>query len=184
STIIETFLGPCVALCVFDLVKRVGGICQFKVPGDNSTWPVDATDNNQAIFAIPNLLREFKKRGSRPENLVLKLVGGTSAGKEQRLGKVIVASGQENIKAAHELIASYNLKIVAESIGGQFGRQLRFFTETGEIQIKKIELNLLADKEKESSLCSEATQVEIGPDRQVHILKATTKIKVMIVDDS
>ena len=46
--------------------------------------------------------------------------------------------GRGNISKVREVLGSFNIKIIAEDVGGDYGRTVDFQLETGDIRIKSI----------------------------------------------
>lgn len=126
--VIETVVGSCVAVVVWDKARQVGGACHFFLPyADQGTM----AENNYGDFAIANLLRQFKAGGSKPADLVLKVVGGACY---QEKGSQLAVGGS-NAEAAESIITKMGLTITAKSVGGEQGKALRFNTQTGRLQV-------------------------------------------------
>lgn len=155
---ILTILGSCVAVCVYDIELKHGGMCHYYLP--KAYHSTDHTTNKYGLNAIPNLLKEFKKRGSKVQNLRAKVVGGGHVLDAVQESETDV--GKENIRIALELLHKFGIKIEGKKVGGFRGKKVRFFTESGLVQIKEIE------------------QTEKIPQPPPKI----NPIKVMVVDDS
>ncbi|MFW5887371.1 MAG: chemotaxis-specific protein-glutamate methyltransferase CheB [Bacteriovoracia bacterium] len=154
---ITTVLGSCIAVCLYDKRLSCGGVCHYYLPDTSNESDAANRPNKYGVQAIPNLLRKFKEHGSAPKDIVAKVVGGghVVSAIEENDNEV----GQLNIKIARELLKRYSIPIVAEDVGGLFGRKILFSTSSGEIKLKKIQ------------------QVE---SKKVH----HAKLKVLVVDDS
>lgn len=152
---IVTILGSCIAVCVYDVKEKFGGMCHYYLPRPSEEKDISDSDK-YGIFAIPNLLKFFKDNNSKKENLRAKVVGGGHVvdSIEKSNGKI----GADNIKMAKETLLALGIKIEAEAVGGEYGKKIRFYTTNGNVEMKKIQ------KSSESL---------VGK-----------KIKVMIVDDS
>lgn len=141
EVIVETLLGSCIAITIFDKVKMIGGMIHYLLPSPSSNQKVTRfTENNYADFAIPNLLKHFKHHQSNRTDLEVKMLGG-GAVIDVDLTKVANV-GESNIKKARELLRKYGLTITGEDVGGMLGRKLQFNTRSGVIRHKKIERSL------------------------------------------
>ncbi|MFO7842604.1 MAG: chemotaxis protein CheD [Bacteroidales bacterium] len=125
---INTILGSCVAVCLYDPVLRYGGMCHYMLPlwnGDGLASP------KYGNIAIEKLLDKMINFGSKKHNIKAKIFGG---------GEVIETKspqfniGQRNISLAKDILAETNIPIVSSSVGGKLGRKIIFFTDTGEVK--------------------------------------------------
>ncbi len=127
--ILSTVLGSCIAVCIYDQELKIGGMNHYLLPR-----PCEENCSLQyGIYAIPALIKEFKKRGSLPKNLVAKIIGGATS--PDSSSKVEV--GSENIRLAREILNQFGIPIMVEEVGGNIGRQVKFHTSTGELFFKK-----------------------------------------------
>lgn len=126
---VTTVLGSCIAVCLFDEKRGIGGINHYMLPFWNGRELASPKYGN---IAIESLVKKIEQLGSKRENLVAKVFGGAN----QLNHKMGV--GQRNIKIAEELLADLKIKVVAKSLGGHKGRKLNFNTSTGEVFMKYI----------------------------------------------
>ncbi|MDZ7672953.1 MAG: chemotaxis protein CheD [Halanaerobiales bacterium] len=123
-------LGSCIGLALYDKYSKISGLIHYMLPESNGK-------KNTAKYAdtgIPFLIDEMLKLGAKKRNLVAKLVGGAkmfSFGDENSVMNI----GQRNAKAAKKILKEEGIKILAEDTGDDFGRTMRFYTETGEIKV-------------------------------------------------
>jgi chemotaxis protein CheD len=126
--VVNTILGSCVAVCLFDSIKKIGGINHFMLPIWNGKG---LASPKYGDIAIEKLIEKLKSFGCNPKNFQAKVFGG---------GEVIdtkIATfniGQRNIHIAKDMLDEYKIPIVAESTGGKYGRKIVYFTGTGEVR--------------------------------------------------
>ncbi|MFP4023226.1 MAG: chemotaxis protein CheD [Thiohalospira sp.] len=130
---INTILGSCVAVCLYDPVLKYGGMCHYMLPlwnGDGLASP------KYGNIAIEKLVEKMINFGSKKFNLKAKIFGG---------GEVIETEnpkfnvGQRNIVFAKEMLAEENIPVVSSSVGGKLGRKIIFFTDTGEVKQRYVQ---------------------------------------------
>lgn len=125
---INTILGSCVAVCFWDPILRVGGMCHYMLPYWNGNGLASPKYGN---IAVEKLLEKMISFGSKKSNLVAKVFGG---------GEVIETKsqqfhiGERNIQFAWEQLKELNIQVVSSSVGGKNGRKIIFNTETGEVK--------------------------------------------------
>lgn len=129
---VNTILGSCVAVCIFDPILKIGGINHYML----SLW------NGQGLatpkygnIAIERLVERLIGLGAKPGYCKAKIFGGS---------EIIISRtnqfhvGKRNIIIAHQMLNSYEIPIVSSSTGGKLGRKISFFTHTGEVKQKYI----------------------------------------------
>ena len=125
---INTILGSCVAVCLYDNIYKVGGMAHFMLPLWNANGLASPKYGN---IAIDRLIEKLESHGSKKYNLKAKIFGG---------GEVIVTKstyfniGKRNIEVAQKILGEYNIPIISSSTGGKQGRKIVFNTFTGEVR--------------------------------------------------
>jgi len=130
AVLVTLGLGSCIGLALYDKYSKVSGLIHFMLPYSNGK-------KNTAKYAdtgIPFLIEEMVKIGAKKRNIVAKLVGGAKMfnfGQENSAMNI----GKRNYQAAKEILEIENIKILGEDIGQDFGRTMRFYTETGQVKV-------------------------------------------------
>ncbi|MFW6226917.1 MAG: chemotaxis protein CheD [Bacteroidota bacterium] len=130
--LVNTILGSCVAVCLYDPVNRTGGINHYMLPFWNGEGLASPKYGN---IAIERLVEKMLSLGSKKSNLIAKVFGG---------GEVIDTQisqfhiGERNIEIALRVLKELNIKIAGQSLGGKNGRKIQFNTETGAVMQKII----------------------------------------------
>ena len=124
---VDTILGSCVAVCLFDKVKNIGGINHYMLPLWNGSGLASPKFGN---IATEKLIEKMLKNGATKDNIVAKVFGGAN----QMDSTMNI--GQRNVDIAKEVLNQYNIKIIAENTGGNVGRKLRYDTATGQVMMK------------------------------------------------
>lgn len=125
--VIDTILGSCVAVCLFDQRLKIGGINHYMLPlwnGDGLSTPKYGNVANEVLF------ERMLSLGSQQKDLVAKVFGGAN-----QMGAAINV-GERNAAIAIEQLQRYKIPIKAESLGGAVGRKIRFNNRTGEVLMK------------------------------------------------
>ncbi len=130
--IINTILGSCVAVCMWDKVLKFGGINHYMLPFWNGQGLASPKYGN---IAIEKLIEKMIGLGSNKKNLIAKVFGGGEIIETQQN---IFNIGERNIKLAEEILFKENIPIKSLSVGGNMGRKIIFYTFTGEIRQKYI----------------------------------------------
>lgn len=130
--VVSTILGSCVAVCLWDERRAVGGINHYMLPLWNGHGLASPKYGNIAMDRLFDRMREL---GSRPSDLVAKVFGG---------GEVIEGGqrfriGPRNIEFALARLKELGVPVVAKSTGGQQGRRIEFETHTGVVRQRYIQ---------------------------------------------
>ncbi|MDD4190486.1 MAG: chemotaxis protein CheD [Mangrovibacterium sp.] len=124
---ILTVLGSCVAVCLFDVRGKRGGMNHYMLPFWNGEGLETPRYGN---VAIPKLIFEMLDGGSRKKDLTAKVFGGASVLSE---GGSVFQTGEKNIVVALRLLEEFGIPVVASSTGGSRGRRIWFNPSTGEV---------------------------------------------------
>lgn len=131
--LVNTILGSCVAVCLFDTFLRYGGINHYMLPLWNGQGLASPKYGN---IAIGKLLEKMLSTGSSQKNLIAKVFGGANV---IEINNAHFMIGERNISIAFDILDELQIKIVSQSVGGNLGRKIQFNTVTGEIRQKLIE---------------------------------------------
>jgi len=129
-------LGSCVGVTLYDSVSKVAGLLHIMLPSSKAI----RNNANPAKFAdtgINLLLEEVCKIGASKNRLVSKLAGGAqmfSFGNKNDIMKI----GERNIIASKEVLEELRIPIVAEDTGGNFGRTIELYADTGALLVRTI----------------------------------------------
>jgi chemotaxis protein CheD len=129
--VISTVLGSCIAVCLFDRKRNVGGMNHFQFPG---TRDQDRATARYGNVALPLLIRMVLDGGSKKKHLEAQIFGG--AHNREISPKDI---GRGNITIARKILAREGIRIVSEDVGGEKGRKIVFDTQANEIAVLKVD---------------------------------------------
>lgn len=130
---VTTVLGSCVAVCLWDEVRRFGGMTHFILPQEVGNGVSSPRFGNVAIRLV---LEALEGLGSRRGDLQAKLFGGAAihgAGSGQAL-----TLGARNVASARHALERAEIPVVAEDVGGTAGRKIRFDTGDGAVWVKRL----------------------------------------------
>lgn len=130
---INTILGSCIAVCLFDPVTRIGGINHFMLPLWNGQGLASPKYGN---IAIEKLIDKMLSLGCQKNNLKAKIFGGGEV-IETQIVKFNI--GVRNIEIARQILDEKKIPIISSSVGGKLGRKIEFLTATGEVRQKYVQ---------------------------------------------
>jgi len=127
---VTTILGSCVAVCLWDEAKGIGGVNHFLLPAGLPASP------RFGDVAVPLLIERLLELGACRSRLRAKVFGGASVldafrGEAEPLGA-------RNVEAAREQLRDAQIRVVGEDVGGFFGRKLLFEVPTGSAWVRAI----------------------------------------------
>lgn len=129
-------LGSCVGICLYDTVTKISGMVHIMLP--NSTQIKN--NSNIAKFAdtgIAKLLDDMQKMGANRSKIVSKIAGGSQMFSFNDTSD-IMRIGARNVAATKETLKELNIPIIAEDTGGNYGRTIELYSDTGILLIKTI----------------------------------------------
>jgi len=128
-------LGSCVAIAVHDSRARIGGLAHVLLPSES----MSRDRSNHAKFpgtAVPLLLEEMRKLGARGP-FTAKLAGGASMfGALLPIGGINM--GQRNVEASRRALVEAGVAIVAQDVGGGYGRSVFLHVADGHVVIRSL----------------------------------------------
>ncbi len=130
-TVINTVLGSCVSICIFDKKNKFGGMNHFLMPRQMNA---DGKTTKYGDVSIREMFRTFIEFGADRNYLVGQIIGGGYFRESKESRKI----SEENARVGRELLGMLGIKIVFEDTGGTFGRKITFYTDTNRVIVTKI----------------------------------------------
>lgn len=128
-------LGSCVVVALYDTKRRVGGLAHIMLP-ESISLNGNRSSYQCADTAIPALLKGLRRRGSRKDDIVAKMVGGAQMfSSYQGTDKGI---GAENIRKIKRILKEERIPLKGEDIGGHHGRSVEFHLDSGKFIVVAI----------------------------------------------
>ena len=125
SLFLNTVLGSCVAVALWDSRHAFGGMCHFMYPYQRA----NARNARYGDVALPYLVRLLQELGANQQDLLAHVVGG---GINRELGSTI---GDANARVAEELLVRQGIELITLDVGGNVGKKISFNTSTGELLV-------------------------------------------------
>ncbi|MDD5176221.1 MAG: chemotaxis protein CheD [Sterolibacterium sp.] len=129
---LETLLGSCVTVTLWQPRRQIGGMCHFLVPSRAKTKE-EVLDGHFADEAFALFDQAILKSGCRPEQFQAKLFGGGDMFPQARSSLNV---GENNIAVARQFLKQRGIPLLAEHAGGAGHRKLIFDLANGEVQIR------------------------------------------------
>ncbi|MDT8367259.1 MAG: chemotaxis protein CheD [bacterium] len=133
-TVIETILGSCVSVCLYDPVIKTGGMNHILLPGKADLEKFDDT-TRYGINAMEVLINSMMRLGSRRNNIFSKIFGGAHIIKSIDRH---MSPGPRNVRFVEEFLELEEIPIISRNTGGNNGRKILFHTHTGDVFLKTL----------------------------------------------
>lgn len=132
--VLTTVLGSCIAACVHDPVRRIGGMNHFLLPFiEHELHEKESQSTRYGVHAMELLVNEVMKAGGRRSDLEVKMFGG--AGLVSGGGD----SGRRNIDFARHYLETEGLRLVAADVGDTWPRRLEFHPRSGRARVRRLQ---------------------------------------------
>jgi|SRR5574337_153799 chemotaxis protein CheD len=133
---LKTFVGSCVAICLYDPEIKVAGMAHVMLPKNHSNKiPVDSNEIGKfADHAIEIILQKMISKGCNINKIKAKMAGGATIFVHESKDNLFNV-GPKNIKAIKSLLAEKKIHLVSEDTGSNSGRWVKFNVQTGEMTI-------------------------------------------------
>lgn len=132
DTAVSTLLGSCVAACIRDVRRGVGGLNHFLLPGESGCD--GARSARYGVHAMEVLINDILRRGSAKGDLEAKIFGGANvidtAAKE--------TVGDRNGRFVEEYLRSEGIRVAAKDLGGDRARRVFFFPASGRASVLRL----------------------------------------------
>jgi chemotaxis protein CheD len=124
DVVFTTILGSCVAACIRDPVRGIGGMNHFLLPG--SETGADQRDAERlGVHLMELLVNGLMRQGAQRDRLEAKVFGGA------RMMRGLSDIGRKNTDFALQFLKYEGIRTVSGDIGGERGRRLQFWPVTG-----------------------------------------------------
>ncbi|MCP4756287.1 MAG: chemotaxis protein CheD [Proteobacteria bacterium] len=134
SVVISTVLGSCVAVCLWDEKRRIGGMNHIVFPACRQGEALSTRFANVGTFVLYDLMKE---EGAVRRLLNARVFGGASgiASFRHIAG---LAVGHRNIEVVQAVLNKLDIPVVGKDIGGHTGRKIFFDVRTGKIRMSRL----------------------------------------------
>jgi chemotaxis protein CheD len=150
--LIMTTLGSCIAACIWDREKRVGGMNHFLLPDAGS----GADSGRYGSFAMELLIGELIKRGASRMTMEAKVFGGGAV----ISGMNSINVGERNTTFVLDYLRTERIAVVSKDVMDIYPRKVCFLPASGKAMVKRLaSANTEALAAQERSAASRATPV-------------------------
>jgi chemotaxis protein CheD len=126
-TRVQTILGSCVSVCLYDCHLCIGGMNHFMLPWWNGQG---MPSPKYGDVAIKRLIEKMYSLGCTNGNMVAKVFGGAD---QHAIGQGTYNIGARNVATAETILQQEQINVIAGSTGGTRGRKILFDTRTNKV---------------------------------------------------
>ena len=135
--LVMTTLGSCIAACLWDREKRVGGMNHFLLPdmGQSSAGADSGRDSGRyGSFAMDLLIGELVKRGATRSTLEAKVFGGGAV----ISGMNTINVGERNTAFVLDYLRTERITVVSKDVLDIYPRKVCFLPASGKAMVKRL----------------------------------------------
>lgn len=126
--VLVTVLGSCVAACIRDSKRGIGGMNHFMLAqSNNGGWGGVAQSTRFGNFAMEKLINELLKAGCSRSSLEIKVFGGGNVTDTRN------EIGTDNAEFVMRYLEAEGLRCAAQDLGGQWPRRIHYSPANGKV---------------------------------------------------
>ena len=133
--VLDTLLGSCVAVCLYDPVLCAGGMNHILLPDCR----VGERNPRYGVHAMELLINELMKLGGDRRRFIAKAFGGANVLRGMKMPHI----GDANATFVREFLATERIPLVAGRLGGNHAVHLYFQTNTGKATVHTVDGSIL-----------------------------------------
>jgi chemotaxis protein CheD len=133
EAVLTTVLGSCVACCLFDPVRRVGGMNHFLLPEPRIGTARDSADAERyGLLAMELLINDMLKHGARRADMRAHLYGGAN------MHSGMQEIGSNNAAFARKFLKDDGIALSHAHLGGVSARRVDFRAALGQARCRVV----------------------------------------------
>lgn len=133
--LVMTTLGSCIAACLWDREKRVGGMNHFLLPDGGGPEGDGSRDSGRyGSFAMDLLIGEMVKRGATRSTMEAKVFGGGAV----ISGMNSINVGERNTHFVLDYLRTERITVVSKDVMDIYPRKVCFLPASGKAMVKRL----------------------------------------------
>lgn len=132
--LLDTVLGSCISVCMYDEESKIGGMNHFMLPESAQLDP--PTKARYGVQAMELLISRMMKMGASRKNFQAKVFGG---GHVLQTLESADSVPQKNIAFIRRFMATERIPVLHEDVGGKRTRRVLFLPHLGEVHLKRLQ---------------------------------------------
>jgi chemotaxis protein CheD len=132
--LVMTTLGSCIAACLWDRERRVGGMNHFLLPDGQGGADSGRDTGRYGSYAMDLLIGELVKRGATRGNMEAKVFGGGAV----ISGMNSINVGQQNTDFVLNYLRTERITVVSKDVLDIYPRKVCFLPASGKAMVKRL----------------------------------------------
>ena len=132
--LIMTTLGSCIAACLWDRERKIGGMNHFLLPDAGSGGASGADSGRYGSFAMDQLIGELVKRGANRSTMEAKVFGGGAV----ISGMNSINVGERNTSFVLDYLRTERITVVSKDVMDIYPRKVCFLPASGKAMVKRL----------------------------------------------
>lgn len=133
NVVMTTVLGSCVAACVYDTARGIGGMNHFLLSESSTGARIEDEATRYGAYAMEVLINDLMKLGASRASLECKLFGGA------KMFDSLNDVGAANASFARRFMEDEGIPVIAASLGGRNARRVEFWPATGRARQREVD---------------------------------------------
>lgn len=129
--LITTTLGSCIAACLWDRQRRIGGMNHFMLPEGSADG---SGAGRYGAYAMELLINEMIRRGASRTTMEAKVFGGGAV----ISGMHTINVGERNTQFVLDYLRTERIPVVSKDVLDVCPRKVCFLPETGKAMVKRL----------------------------------------------
>jgi chemotaxis protein CheD len=130
--LVMTTLGSCIAACIWDREKRIGGMNHFLLPDGGSGGGADG--GRYGSYAMDLLIGELVKRGATRSTMEAKVFGGGAV----ISGMNTINVGERNTAFVLDYLRTERITVVSKDVMDIYPRKVCYLPASGKAMVKRL----------------------------------------------
>jgi chemotaxis protein CheD len=128
--LVMTTLGSCIAACLWDRERRIGGMNHFMLPDAGGS----ADSGRSGSYAMELLINEMMKRGASRLAMEAKIFGGGAV----ISGMSSINVGERNTQFVLDYLKTERIPVVSKDVLDIYPRKVCFLPASGKAMVKRL----------------------------------------------
>ena len=139
--LIAPSLGSCVAICLYEINSKIGGMAHVVFPNRGRNKQDDPSDIPKACYAtevLELLIKEINRiNKNKSSQIIAKLAGGAQMFKGIYAPQAFPLIGQNNINILQQKLQEYSIPLKGHDLGGTCSRTAIFDLQDGSLSVRR-----------------------------------------------
>ena len=132
--LVMTTLGSCIAACLWDRERRIGGMNHFLLPDGGGSSGKDGDTGRYGSYAMDLLIGELVKRGATRGNIEAKVFGGGAV----ISGMNTINVGERNTRFVLDYLRTERISVVSKDVLDIYPRKVCFLPHSGTAMVTRL----------------------------------------------